>query len=165
MFKIHACHGMDHRFLLIAEEFFIVWVFHSLCIHLSVEGWVVSHLTITLKAAANILHRVFCDPVLFLVLVTKLCPTLCDPMDCTPPGSSLHGIFQSRKLGLVSISFSRDLPDPGTFPTQGPSRPRDRIHTSCTCCTGKWILYRWATWDSRLADRLMEAQRSFRVGP
>ena len=69
--------------------------------------------TITLKASANILHRVFCDPVLFLVLVTKLCPTLCDPLDYTPPGSSLHGIFQSRKLESVSISFSRDLPDPG----------------------------------------------------
>ena len=36
-----------------------------------------------------------------------------DPMDCNPPGSSLHGIFQARILQCVAVSFSRDLPDPG----------------------------------------------------
>ena len=35
------------------------------------------------------------------------CPTLCDPMDCSPPGSSVHEIFQSRILEWVAISFSR----------------------------------------------------------
>ena len=40
-------------------------------------------------------------------LVTKSCPTLCDPMDCSPPGSSVHGIFQTRILEWVVISFSR----------------------------------------------------------
>ena len=39
--------------------------------------------------------------------VAQLCPTLCDPMDCSPPGSSVHGIFQARKLEWVAISFSR----------------------------------------------------------
>ena len=34
------------------------------------------------------------------------CPTLCDPMDCSPPGSSIHGIFQARTLEWVAISFS-----------------------------------------------------------
>ena len=38
---------------------------------------------------------------------------LCDPMDCSLPGSSVHGIFQARVLEWVAISFSRDLPDPG----------------------------------------------------
>ena len=42
------------------------------------------------------------------------CPTLCDPMDCSPPGSSAHGILQARILEWVAISFSRDLPNPGT---------------------------------------------------
>ena len=32
--------------------------------------------------------------------VTQLCPTLCDPMDCSPPGSSVHGMFQARVLEL-----------------------------------------------------------------
>ena len=41
------------------------------------------------------------------VLVAQSCPTLCDPMDCSPPGSSVHGIFQARILEWVAISFSR----------------------------------------------------------
>ena len=46
--------------------------------------------------------------------VGQSCPTLCDPMDCSPPGSSIHGIFQARVLEWAAISFSRD-----PFPTQG----------------------------------------------
>ena len=40
------------------------------------------------------------------LLVTQSCLSLCDPMDCSPPGSSVHGIFQARALGRVAISFS-----------------------------------------------------------
>ena len=39
--------------------------------------------------------------------VAQLCPTLCDPMDCSLPGFSLHGILQRRVLEWVAISFSR----------------------------------------------------------
>ena len=39
--------------------------------------------------------------------VAQLCPTLWDPMDCSLPGSSIHGIFYARVLEWVSISFSR----------------------------------------------------------
>ena len=38
--------------------------------------------------------------------VTQSCPTLCDPMDCHLPGSSIHGIFQARVLEWVAIAFS-----------------------------------------------------------
>ena len=48
------------------------------------------------------------------------CPTLCDPMDCSLPGSSLHGILQARVLEWVAISFSR-----------GSSQSRDRTWVSC----------------------------------
>ena len=56
------------------------------------------------------LYQVF--PFLFITdsywsNVTQLCPTLWDPMDCRPPGSSVHGIFQARILEWVAISFSR----------------------------------------------------------
>ena len=50
------------------------------------------------------------------VLVAQSCPTLCDPMDCSPLGSSVHGIFQARIMEWVAISFFRDLPDPGIVP-------------------------------------------------
>ena len=46
--------------------------------------------------------------------VARSCPTLCDPGDCSLPGSSVHGIFQARVLEWVAISFSR-----------GSSQPRD----------------------------------------
>ena len=48
--------------------------------------------------------------------ITQLCLTLCDYMDCSLPGSSIHGIFQARVLEWVAISFSRDLPNPGIVP-------------------------------------------------
>ena len=41
------------------------------------------------------------------VLVTQSCPTLCDPTECSPPGSSVHGILQAKILEWVAISFSR----------------------------------------------------------
>ena len=48
--------------------------------------------------------------------VAQLCLTLCDPMDCSLPASSVHGIFQARILECVAISFSGDLPNPGIEP-------------------------------------------------
>ena len=50
----------------------------------------------------------------------QLCTTLCDVMDCSPPGSSLYGIFQAMILEWVAISFSR-----------GSSWPRDQTHIAC----------------------------------
>ena len=53
--------------------------------------------------------------------VAQLCPTLCDPVDCNLPGSSVHGILQAKILEWIAISFSR-----------GSSQPRDRTLVSCT---------------------------------
>ena len=50
------------------------------------------------------------------MLTTYLCPALCDPVDCSLPGSSVHGILQSRILEWVAILFPRGLPDPGIEP-------------------------------------------------
>ena len=63
--------------------------------------------------------------------VAKLCLTLCNPMDCSRPGSSVHGISQARILEWVVISLSK-----------GSSQPRGWTRVSCT---GRWILYRWTT--------------------
>ena len=52
--------------------------------------------------------------------VAQSCPTLCNPMDCSIPGSSIHGILQARILEWVAIFFSR-----------GSSWPRDRTRVSC----------------------------------
>ena len=50
-------------------------------------------------------------------LVAKLCPTLYNPMGCSLPRSSVHGLSQARIPEWVAISFSGDLPDPGIKPT------------------------------------------------
>ena len=52
--------------------------------------------------------------------VSQSCPTLCNPMDCSLPGSLVHGILQARILKWVAISFSK-----------GSSRPRDQTQVSC----------------------------------
>ena len=49
-------------------------------------------------------------------MCAHLCLTFCGPMNCTPPGFSVHGIFQARILEWVAIWSSEDLPDPGTEP-------------------------------------------------
>ena len=46
------------------------------------------------------------------VLVAQSCPTLCDPLDCSPPGPSVHGILQARILEWVAIPFSRRSSQP-----------------------------------------------------
>ena len=60
-------------------------------------------------------------------VLTQLCPAVCDPVNYSPPGFSVHGILQARILEWVAISSSWES-----------SQPRDR---TCVSCIGKWILY------------------------
>ena len=59
----------------------------------------------------------------------------CDPIDCSPPGSSVRGILQARILEWVAISSS-----------MGSSWPRNWSHVSCISC--RWVLYHWATGEA-----------------
>ena len=68
------------------------------------------------------------------------CPALCSPADCSPPGSSVHGIVQARKLEWVAISSSR-----------ASSGPRDLTCISCVSCTGRRILHGWCHLGSPVA--------------
>ena len=63
-------------------------------------------------------------------LVAQSCLTHHDPLDCSPLGSSDHGIFPARILEWVAISSSR-----------GSSRPRDGTHISHVSCIGRQVLY------------------------
>jgi len=82
-----------------------------------------------------------------------------NPMDYSPPGSSVHGNFQARTLEWIAISFSR-----------GSSWPRDRAHVSCI---GKQILYHYTTWEAPNTQeegpwehrRLLESKREAGVQP
>ena len=75
------------------------------------------------------------------VLVTQSCPTLCKPMDCTPPGSTVHAISQARILEWVAISFSR-----------GSSQPRD--WTQVSCIAGRFF----TVWATREAHKHVKSQ-------
>ena len=68
--------------------------------------------------------------------VAQSCPTLCDPIGCSPPGSSVHQIPQARILEWVAISSSRG------------SNPGIPTHISCISCIGRWILYHWRSLGS-----------------
>ena len=52
----------------------------------------------------------------FVDSVSRSVLSLCDPVDCSLPDSSVHGILQARILEWVAVPFSRDLPDPGIEP-------------------------------------------------
>ena len=92
------------------------------------------------KLGKEYVKAVYCHPAYLTYMksedvkwseVAQSCPTLCDPVDCSPPGSCIHGNLQARILEWVAISFSR-----------GSSRPRDRTQDSCI--TGRCFNL-WAT--------------------
>ena len=72
---------------------------------------------------------------------TQSCQTLWDSMDCSLPGSSVHGLFQTRLLEWVAISFSRES-----------SWPKVWAHVSGISCIVRRILYHWATWEALNGD-------------
>ena len=90
------------------------------------------------------------------VLVTQSCPTLCDPMDCSLPGSSVHGILQIRTLEWVAIPFSRWSSWPrnwsqvsciaGTFITVWATREAQKLMI--------WEM-KWVKWEGRVGDKQM----------
>ena len=70
--------------------------------------------TITRRHASNCNSRIpHSSSTILLLVAAQSCPTLCDPVDCSPPGSSVHGILQARILGWVALPSPGHLPDPG----------------------------------------------------
>ena len=84
---------------------------------------------------------VHCASFLCMCVCAQSCLTLCDSMDCNPPGSSIHGVLQVRILEWVAIPISR-----------GSSWPRDPTCVSCISCIDGWILYHHASRETRSRD-------------
>ena len=74
----------------------------------------------------------------------------CDPMDCSLPGSSVHGIFQARMLEWIAISFFR-----------GSSQPRNRTWVSCIA--GRFFT-NWAIREALLRDKALHYSSIFFLG-
>ena len=68
---------------------------------------------------------------------SQSCPTLCNPMDCSPPGFSVHETLQARILEWIAMPSSR-----------GHSQPRDLTSVSYVSCVGRQILYTSNTWET-----------------
>ena len=85
------------------------------------------------------------------VKVAQLCPTLCDPIDCSLPGSSVHGILQARILEWVAISFSR-----------GSSQSRD--WTQVSHIVGGFFTI-WATREAPRVKQPLKVQLKVKVFP
>ena len=86
-----------------------------------------------------------------LCLVAQSCPTFCNPMDCSPPSSSVHGILQARILEWVAHALLR-----GIFPTQrsNPGLPHCRWSLYCLSHQGSprilgWVAYLFSSRSSR----------------
>ena len=80
-------------------------------------------------------------------LITELCLTLCNPMGCSPPGSSVHKSLQARIVEWVARPFSR-----------GSSQPRDWTWVSCT---DRLILYHGATWNVQVLSRCLKIRNKW----
>ena len=82
-----------------------------------------------LNHSGNRWTHIVCDICLYCCCceVPKARLTLCDPVGCSPPGFSVHGITQTRILEWVAISFSRGF----SGPREWTQRPRDWIQVSC----------------------------------
>ena len=93
-------------------------------------------------------------PFPFCMLVAQSCPTVCNPMDCSPPDFSVHGILQARILGRVAIPFSREsfwprdwtrvsciAGDSDALPSEPPGKPLFHFnyalisHCGCIFCS------------------------------
>ena len=91
----------------------------------------------------------FSGPLIYRTILTEMllsCGQPCDPMDCSPPGFSVHGIFQGRILESVAISYSKE-----SF------QPRDRTCVSCVSCIGRWILDHWESYPYAAAAKSLQS--------
>ena len=99
--------------------------------NMPLHGDLLSFVVFTLHLASTVHWAMLC---------AQLCLALCNPTNCSLPGSSVHEIFQAN-LEQAAISFSRDT---------SPSRDQTRI--SCVSWIGQRMFYHLATWEAILAD-------------
>ena len=92
------------------------------------------------KECAQSVHSWLCptQPLTCSYSAAQLCLTLCDPMNCSPPGSCVHGILQARILEWVAVPSSGDLSDPGI-----------KLASPVAPALAGGLLYPWASWEAR----------------
>ena len=108
---------------------FLHWQVVSLPLEPPGESHIPHFIPIQMVVGKSIEHAIWC--------VSQSCPTLCNLMGCSPPGTSVHGILQARILEWVAIPFSG-----------GSSQPRN--WTQVSCIAGRFLTV-WATREAHIA--------------
>ena len=102
----------------------------------------------------------------YVCLIVQSCLTLCDPVDCSPPGSSVHGILQARILEWVAVPslFRNQGSNPGIKPrsctlqadsllSEPPGRPNSSLLHSCMMCTPPLPQPGWLKMEMHVGDQ------------
>ena len=122
-------HTHTHNGILLSQTFFYIWQKpQNFTIHSNMDGlW--GHYAKWNKSDTE--RQILYDVTYVCVLKSfQSCLTLCDLMDCSLPGSSIHRILQASILEWVAMLYSR-----------GSSRPKDGTWVSCVSCIGRQVLY------------------------
>ena len=114
--------GLVIRLTRISVKNFWLKIFVLACLLVTQQDSVLQFLSLS--------HFQAIKTIMFSCAQSQSCLTLCYPMGCSLPGSSVHGIFQTRILGWVAIPFSKVS-----------SQPQDQTWVSCVSCIDKWILF------------------------
>jgi len=132
---IHHINSIDHRtphpqysHAIHKSLSYLPWSLYTVSIWVIVKLW---------KVRGMVWRREYVN-ICVKVLVAQLCPTLCSPMDCSPPGSSVHGILQARILEWVAISYFKGS-SPGIKP-ESPSLQADSLPSELP---EKWRVNMW----------------------
>ena len=104
-------------------------------------SWFTMLLLSAVRQSESVIH--------ILCSVAQSCPILCFWMNCSPPDSSVHEVFQARSLEWVAISSSR-----------GSSWSKD---WTCVSCIGRQIFYHWASWEVLVIHILTSFKDSFPI--
>ena len=99
----------------------------------AMETWSLNHWTA--REFPWVIIKIASSVFMCVCVHAQSCLTLYDPLDCSPPGSSVHGIFQARMLELVGPLSSGDLSHPGKV-------------ASLTCVLASWFFTTSATWEA-----------------
>ena len=94
--------------------------------------WQVYSLPLSHREALKVSYSIWMNFSKRVLMFAQLCLSLCNPMDCIPPGFSIHGIFQARILEWVAISYSGASSNQGIEPVS----------------LDRWILYHCITWEA-----------------
>ena len=123
--RTHICYLLDAKDL---DKLQTPWAPTDSSAKMEVTAKIMVGLIIPWKQHGDFRNRITAPLHCVQAKLLQLCPTLCNPMDCRLPGSSVHGILQARILEWVAMPSSR-----------GSSWPRDRTHISYVSCIGRQV--------------------------